>query len=155
MKSTFELRSAFDRLLQGLPEQTRQELSIEYGFASPLHGLIDVVIRREGQCMALGRFRPVSEELPSDFAERFRLAMGYPDDTWYLFDFNGENMVINDLSLSDPTDDFASCPEHGLRRLMMIPDEWHAEQKKFREMKQFLEDVRDLIDKESLNNPVN
>ena len=155
MKSTFELRSAFDRLLQELPEQIRQELSIEYGFASPLHGLIDVVIRKGGQCMALGRFRPVAEELPSDFAERFRLAMGYPDDTWYLFDYDGDNMVINDLSTSDPVDEFADCPEEGLRRLIMVPDEWHAEQKKFREMKQFLEAVRDLIDEETFNNPVN
>jgi hypothetical protein len=37
----------------------------------------------------------------------------------------------------------------------MVSDEWHAEQKKFREMKHFLEAVRDLIDEETFNNPVN
>jgi hypothetical protein len=105
--------------------------------------------------MAIGRFRPVSEEGSSDFAERFRLAMGYPDDTWYLFDFDGQNMVINDLSLSDTMDEFPSTPDEGLRRLITTPDEWHADQKKFQEMKQFLEAVRDLIDEEALNNPVN
>lgn len=155
MKSTFELRSHFDRLLLELPQQTREELSIDYGHCSPLHGLIDVVIRRGDQCMALGRFRPVSAENPSNFAERFRLAMGYPDDTWYLFDFDGENMVINDLSLSDPLDEHLSSPEVGLRRLIMLPNEWHAEQKKFEDMKRFLEAMRDLIDEEAINNPVN
>ena len=155
MKTTFEMRSLFDRLLKNLPQQTRQELILNYEYQSMLHGPIDVVIRRGDQCMAIGRFRPVSEEGSSDFAERFRLAMGYPDDTWYLFDFDGQNMVINDLSLSDPLDEFPSTPDEGLRRLITSPDEWHADQKKFQEMKQFLEAVRDLIDEEALNNPVN
>jgi hypothetical protein len=155
MKTTFELRSLFDQLLMDLPPQTRSELSIEYGFYSPLHGSIDVVIRRGDQCMALGRFRRVSEENPSYFGDRFKLAMGYPEDTWYLFDFDGENMVINDLSLSDPADEFPAYPEEGLRRLITIPEEWHAEQKKFQDMKNFLEAMRDLIDEEALNNPVN
>lgn len=155
MKSTFELRSKFDCLLQELPEQTRQELSIEYGFASPLHGLIDVVIKKGGQCMALGRFHPVAAADPSGFSDRFRIAMGYPDDTWYLFDFDGENMVINDLSLNDPEDEYPESPEQGIRRLATTPEEWQAEEKKFQEMKQFLEAVRDLIDEETLNEPVN
>ena len=155
MKTTFEMRSLFDRLLENLPQQARQELIINYGYQSMLHGPIDVVIRRGDQCMAIGRFRPVSEEGSSDFAERFRLAMGYPDDTWYLFDFDGQNMVINDLSLSDPLDEFPCTPDEGLCRLITTPYEWHADQKKFHEMKQFLEAVRDLIDEEAFNNPVN
>ena len=64
-------------------------------------------------------------------------------------------MVINDLSLSEPIDELPSTPEEGLRRLITIPEEWHADQKKFQEMKQFLEAVRHLIDEESLNNSVN
>ncbi|MFN5803801.1 MAG: hypothetical protein ACK420_00575 [Sphingomonadales bacterium] len=60
-KSAHARYHIIDRLLQELPEQSRQELSIEYGFASPLHGLIDVVIRKGGQCMALRRFRPVAD----------------------------------------------------------------------------------------------
>ena len=155
MITTFEMRSLFDRLLKNLPQQTRKELTINYDYQSMLQGPIDVVIRRGDQCMAIGRFRPVSEEGSSDFAERFRLAMGYPDDTWYLFDYDGQNMVINDLSLSDPLDEFPSTPDEGLRRLITTPDEWHADQRKFQEMKQFLEAVRDLIDEEALNNPVN
>ena len=155
MKSTFEIRSAFDRLLNELSQQTRKELSISYGYNSPLHGMIDVVIRKNGQCMAVGRFKKVDEEGHSDFAERFRIAMGYPDDTWYLFGYDGKKMVINDLSLSDPIDDFPSCAEEGLRRLIMLPEEWHAEQKKLQDMKNFLEAMRDLIDEEALSNPVN
>lgn len=155
MKSTFEIRSAFDRLLEGLPQYLRQEITVSYGYNSPLHGIIDVVIRKNDQCMAIGRFRKVNEEGPSDFSERFRLAMGYPDDTWYLFDYDGDSMVINDLSLSDPQDEFPICPEEGLRRFILLPDEWYAEQKKFQDMKNFLEAMRDLLNEESLNNPVN
>jgi len=155
MKTTFEIRSLFDKLIQELPEKTRQELSVRYNYSSILHGTIDVIIERGNQCMALGRFRTVSEESPSDFSERFRQAMGYPDDTWYLFDYDGKNMVINDLSLSEPVDEFPATPEEGLRRLITTPDEWHSDQKKFQEMKQFLEAVRHLIDEESLNNSVN
>jgi maltodextrin utilization protein YvdJ len=155
MKTTFEIRSLFDKLIQELPEKTRQELSVRYNYSSILHGTIDVIIERGNQCMALGRFRTVSEESPSDFCERFRQAMGYPDDTWYLFDYDGKNMVINDLSLSEPVDEFPATLEEGLRRLITTPDEWHADQKKFQEMKQFLEAVRHLIDEESLNNSVN
>jgi hypothetical protein len=66
MQSTFELRSRFDRLLSALPQNIRTELSVEYFHCSTLYGLTDVVIRRNGQCMALGRFRIVSAELPSE-----------------------------------------------------------------------------------------
>ena len=120
MKTTFEIRSLFDKLIQELPEKTRQELSVRYNYSSILHGTIDVIIERGNQCMALGRFRTVSEESPSDFCERFRQAMGYPDDTWYLFDYDGKNMVINDLSLSEPVDEFPATPEEGLRRLIFV-----------------------------------
>ncbi|MEY4586752.1 MAG: hypothetical protein RIT05_1170 [Bacteroidota bacterium] len=155
MKSTFELRSDFDRLLLALPESARQEISVDYGFCSPLHGHIDVVIRRGDQCMALGRFRPVSQEGPCNFSERFRLAMAYPDDTWYLFDYDGDSMLLNDLSLSDPMEELPDSPAEGLSRLVTIPAEWHAEQKKFQDMKNFLEAMRDLVDEEAFNNPVN
>lgn len=154
MQSTFELRSQFDRLLSALPEEIRKELSVEYFHCSPLHGVIDVIITRGEQCMALGRFRPVSEESPSDFAARFRMAMGYPDDTWYLFDFDGERIVLNDLSLDEPEDDFVSSLETGARRLCMLPSEWREEQQTLDDMKRFLEAMRFLIDEETLLNPV-
>ena len=155
MKTTFEIRSLFDSMLKDLSGLIKEGITIRYNYSSALHGTIDVIIQRGNQCMALGRFRTVSEDSPSDFSERFRLAMGYPEDTWYLFDYDGKNMVINDLSLSEPTDEFPSCPQEGLRRLITTPEEWHADQKKFQEMKQFLEAVRHLIDEESLNNSVN
>ena len=59
------------------------------------------------------------------------------------------------LFRSDPQDEFPICPEEGLRRFILLPDEWHAEQKKFQDMKNFLEAMRDLLNEESLNNPVN
>jgi hypothetical protein len=155
MKTTFEIRSLFDSMAKELSGLIKEEVTIRYNYSSVLHGTIDVIIQRGNQCMALGRFRTVSEDSPSDFSERFRLAMGYPEDTWYLFDYDGKNMVINDLSLSEPVDEFQNSPEEGLRRLITTPDEWHADQKKFQEMKQFLEAMRHLIDEETLNNPVN
>lgn len=155
MKTTFEIRSLFDSMAKELSGLIKEEVTIRYNYSSVLHGTIDVIIQRGNQCMALGRFRTVTEDSPSDFSERFRLAMGYPEDTWYLFDYDGKNMVINDLSLSEPVDEFQNSPEEGLRRLISTPDEWHADQNKFQEMKQFLEAMRHLIDEESFNNPVN
>lgn len=154
MKSTSELRSMLDRLSLGLPEPIRADLTIEYGHCSTIHGVIDVVIRRGEQCMALGRFRPVSDQEASQFADRFRMAMGYPDDTWYLFDFDGEQMLINDLSLDDPEDDLIDSLESGLRRLCTLPAEWREEQKTLDDMKHFLEAMRDLIHEEAIHNPV-
>ena len=145
MLSTSELRSMFDRLLLELPESLRAELRIQYGYCNPLHGLIDVVIMRGDQCMALGRFRPVSEDAPSYFSERFRMAMGYPADTWYLFDFDGERIVFNDLSLEDPLDEFSAATVSNLRRLCTRPAEWKEEEKTLEEMKRFLEAMRFLI----------
>jgi len=154
MLSTSDLRSMLDRLLLVLPVSLRSDLSIRYGHCSTLHGVIDVVITRGDQCMALGRFRPVSETAPSCFGDRFRMAMGYPTDTWYLFDFDGTRMVINDLSVEDPEDLFTDSPEDGLRRLCTVPAEWREEQNTLEDMKRFLEAMRYLIDEESILNPV-
>ena len=153
MLSTFELRSQFDRLLSSLPENIRMELSVTYFHCSTLHGITDVVIHRNGQCMALGRFRPVSEEPPSEFAARFQMAMGYPEDTWYLFDFDGERLVINDLSFDEPQDDFYTDLEQGVGRLTTLPALWRKEQKTLQEMRLFLESMRHLIDEEAILNP--
>ena len=154
MQSTFDLRSRFDRLLSALPQNIRTELSVEYFHCSTLYGLTDVVIRRNGQCMALGRFRMVSAELPSDFGARFKTAMGYPDDTWYLFDFDGERIVVNDLSLDDPQDDFYDDPTEAVNRLITLPALWRKEQKTLQEMKLFLEAMRHLIDEEAIEQSV-
>jgi len=154
MLSTSELRSMLDRLALALPPSLRADISIRYAHCSPLHGVIDVVIMRGDQCMGLGRFRPVSEEAPCSFGERFRMAMGYPADTWYLFDFDGERLVINDLSLDDPQDEFTDSLENGLRRLCTLPAVWKEEQQTLDEMKRFLESMRYLIDEEVFLNPV-
>lgn len=154
MLSTSEWRSQLDRLLLELPESFRADLSIQFGYCSPLHGVIDVVISRGDQCMALGRFRPVSENGPGAFGDRFRMAMGYPADTWYLFDFDGERLVINDLSLTDPMDEFPDSIENGFRRLCTLPADWREEQKTLGDMKRFLEAMRYLIDEEAILNPV-
>jgi hypothetical protein len=154
MLNTTELRSTFDRLLLELPESLRSDVTIRYDHYSPLHGLIDVVITRGDQCMALGRFRSVSKDTPSGFSDRFRMAMGYPADTWYLFDFDGTHLVINDLSLTDPEDEFSSSAETGFRRLCSTPEEWKQEQKTFDDMKRFLDAMRYLIDEEAITNHV-
>ena len=145
MLSTSELRSMFDRLLLELPESLRAELRIQYGYCNPLHGLIDVVIMRGDQCMALGRFRPVSEDAPSDFSDRFQMAMGYPADTWYLFDFDGERIVLNDLSMDDPEDEYSEATVSTLCRICTRPAEWKEEEKTLGEMKRFLEAQNLLI----------
>jgi hypothetical protein len=154
MLNTAELRSTFDRLLLELPESFRSDVSIRYGYCSPLHGVIDVVITRGDQCMALGRFRPVSAEAPSGFSDRFTMAMGYPADTWYLFDFDGTRLVINDLSLTDPEDEFSTSVETDFRRLCSTPTEWKEGQKKFEDMKRFLDSLRYLINEEAITNHV-
>lgn len=137
MVNTSALRSMLDRLLLELPESFRADLYLKYGHCSLLHGHIDVVIMRGDQCMALGRFRPVSEQAPSQFSERFWMAMGYPAGTWYLFDFDGERLVLNDLSLDDPEDEFTECAATGLRRLCTLPSKWKEDQKTLEDMKRF------------------
>ncbi|MBM3431682.1 MAG: hypothetical protein FJX92_01595 [Bacteroidetes bacterium] len=154
MLSTSECRSQLDRFLCALPVALRKDLTIEYAHCSTLHGVINVVIARGDQCMALGRFRAVSEKEPSAFVNRFRMAMGYPADTWYLFDFDGERMVINDLSLTDPLDVFTDSARAGFRRLCTLPSEWKEEQKTLNDMKQFLEAMRYLIDEEAIHQTI-
>lgn len=154
MLNTAELRSMIDRHIGELPESMRSEITIRYGHCSPLHGAIDIVITRGGQCMALGRLRPVVEGAPSGFADLFRMAMGYPADTWYLFDFDGKNLIINDLSLSDPVDEFTNEVASGFKRLCSTPTEWKEEQKMFEDMKRFLDAMRYLVEEEAISNPV-
>jgi hypothetical protein len=83
------------------------------------------------------------------------MAMGYPEDTWYLFDFDGERIVVNDLSLEEPQDDFYTDIEQALGRLTTLPTLWRKEQKTVQEMKMFLESMRHLIEEETFLNPVN
>jgi hypothetical protein len=74
----------------------KSKFEFRYGFASKLHRLIDVVIGKGDQSMALGRFGR---------------AMSYPIDACYLLDYYGGNMVITNLSTSDPEGKFIECHE--------------------------------------------
>lgn len=154
MKSILEIRSALDRLSSVLPESIKRDLILDYSLHNTLHGIIDVVIKRGNQCMAIGRFCPVSEKNSNGFSLRFNIAMGYPNATWYLFDYDGERMLINDLSREEPLDEYPESIESGFRRLCTLPAEWRAEQSTLEDMKRYLEAVRYLIDEQALENNV-
>ena len=59
---------------------------------------------------------------------------------------DGEKLVINDLSNHKYEDDFPATLESGIRKLLMTPQEFLAEQKTINDMKRFLD---------ALNNDVN
>jgi hypothetical protein len=156
MISTEQLRSQVERLVNGLGLPAESNLEIRFFDREVPRILADVAIYLGDECMALGRFSPVkvNDISGEDFTQRFCMAMSYPEDAWYLFDFDGEKMVINDLSLTDPINDHPPTLESGFRRLTTLPSEWQAEQKKLDEMLRFVESMRYLIDEEAINNPV-
>jgi hypothetical protein len=156
MISTEQLRSQVERLVNGLGLPAESNLELRFFDREVPRVRADVAIYLGNECMALGRFCPVRElDITSeDFTQRFCMAMSYPEDAWYLFDFDGEKMVVNDLSLTDPINDHPPTLESGFRRLTTLPSEWHAEQKKLDEMLRFVESMRYLIDEEAINNPV-
>ena len=156
MISTRQLRSQIERLVNGLGLPAESNLEIRFFDREVPRIRADVALYLGEECMALGRFCPVKEcdITGEDFTQRFCMAMSYPEDAWYLFDFDGEKMVINDLSHSDPINDHPSSLESGFRRLLMNTTDWHAEQKKLDEMLRFVEAMRCLIDDEAIHNPV-
>jgi hypothetical protein len=156
MISTRQLRSQVERLVNGLGLPAESNLEIRFFDREVPRILADVAIYLGDECMALGRFCPVKELdiTGEDFTQRFCMAMSYPEDTWYLFDFDGEKMVVNDLSLTDPINDHPPTLESGFRRLTTLPSEWQAEQKKLDEMLRFVECMRFLVDEDAINNPV-
>ncbi len=156
MISTRQLRSQIERLVNGLGFPAESNLEIRFFDREVPRIQADVALYLGDECMALGRFCPVKELdiTGEDFTQRFCMAMSYPEDAWYLFDFDGEKMVVNDLSLTDPINDHPPSLESGFRRLTTLPSEWHAEQKKLDEMLGFVESMRYLIDEEAINNPV-
>ena len=139
MDNSKELQRVLGELLAALPEEARAGISIQYGFQTPINGPVDVVIHRNDEFMALGRFRTVNQQAGSGFSARFQLAMGYPDDCWYLFDFDGERMVLNDLSYDHPVDEYPESAVVGISRLLMRPEEWKSKEKKFQDMKLFID----------------
>jgi len=148
MVNTKELQSKFTELLGTLPEEAKAGISIQYEIETPLSGPIDVIIYRNDECMALGRFRSVIEKGTAGFPARYKLAMGFPEDCWYLFDYDGERMVLNDLTNDHPVDE---CPESaaaGLSHLLMHPEEWKNTQKKFRDMKSFVDALQKEVNKD-------
>lgn len=156
MIPTEQLRSQVERLVNGLGLPAESNLEIRFFDREVPRILADVAIYLGEECMALGRFCPVKELdiTGEDFTQRFCMAMSYPEDAWYLFDFDGEKIVINDLSLTDPINDHPSALESGFKRLLTQPSVWHAEQKKLDEMLRFVECMRFLIDEDAINNPV-
>jgi hypothetical protein len=156
MISTEQLRSQVERLVNGLGLPAESNLELRFFDREVPRVRADVAIYLGNECMALGRFCPVRElDITSeDFTQRFCMAMSYPEDAWYLFDFDGEKMVVNDLSLTDPINDHPPTLESGFRRLTTLPSEWQAEQKKLDEMLRFVECMRFLIDEDAINNPV-
>ena len=156
MISTEQLRSQVERLVNGLGLPAESNLEIRFFDREVPRVRADVALYLSEERMALGRFCPVKEHdiTGEDFTQRFCMAMSYPEDAWYLFDFDGEKMVVNDLSLTDPINDHPPTLESGFRRLTTLPAEWQAEQKKLDEMFRFVECMRFLIDEDAINNPV-
>ena len=93
--------SCVHKLTYLIKQRMNSTFEFRYGFDSKLHRLIDVVIGKGDQCMALGRFGR---------------AMSYPDEACYLLDYYGDNMVITNLSISDPEGKFIECQEEEPRR---------------------------------------
>ena len=147
MEKTKEIQRIFNEVLGSLPEEARAGVSIQYGYSTPF-GTVDVVIHRNGECMALGRFRAVSKQAGSDFVSLYKLAMGFPEECWYYFDFDGERMVLNDLSLSHALDEYPESAAAGISRLLMHPEEWKSNEKKLLDMKRFVDLLHKAVDGE-------
>jgi hypothetical protein len=156
MLSTIELRAQLEQMLNDLGFEPDAKPQIRFLDHHLPNILMDVAIYLDGECLALGRFHPVKQWdiTGEDFTQRFCAAMSYPDDAWYLFDFDGERMVINDLSLKEPVNDHPDSLASGMRRLTMLPAKWREEQKKLDEMLRFVESMRYLLAEEAISNPV-
>ena len=154
------LQNKFIQAINELPDELKTDLIIQFDQGKPMYGMIDVVIYKGDQCMALGKFQPIIKmENPyknnQDFSVRFNMAMGYHTEPWYLFGFNGDALVINDMSQSTPEDSYPDNLGSGLRRLCTLPKQWHAEQQTLKDMRRYLDALYDLLNEEAINNNVN
>lgn len=154
-----EIQKVLNNVLAEMPADLREGLKVEFDLHQPLHGTIDVVFSKGKECLAMGKFQDVREhtnrtEREQDFMGRFKMAMGYFTEPWYLFGFDGEKLVINDLSNHDYKDEFPNSLQMGIRRLLMLPEKWKAEQKTIDDMLRYIEAIKDMIDEEGFNNNV-
>ena len=141
MADKLQLRSEFDRYLKKLSASSYPELSVQYDYPSRFGDTIDVVLSIGDTIMALGRFCPPAGNKKGGVGtlERLRLATLFPEDVWYVFDFDGTRIVINDLSDTTANDACPATIEEGLNRLCTLPLEWKEMEDTVMKMKRFLE----------------
>lgn len=139
MADKLQLRSEFDRYLKKLSASAFPELSVQYDHPTRFGDTIDVVLSIGDTFMALGRFCPTTVNKKGGTLDRLRLATLFPEDVWYIFDFDGTHIVINDLSDTTPNDEYPATVEEGLNRLCTLPLEWKEMQDTAMKMKRFLE----------------
>ena len=159
MLSKQELQTAFNKVLSEMPRKYLESVTVEFDRHQPLHGTIDVIISRGKICLAMGKFQEVKRhnnttEREADFVGRFKMAMGYFTEPWYLFGFDGENLVINDLSVHTYADEYPETIWLGIKRLIMLPEEWREEQETIADMQRYLNTLRTMIDEDSSTNNV-
>lgn len=155
-----QLVEKFESQLKLLPESFKENLRIEINIGNSLHGFIDIVLYNGEDCMALGFFQESVKanditEKKKQFSIRFNRAMGFHTEPWYLFGFDGNDLVINDLSFFNTTDEYPTSLDAGIRRICTLPKKWHAERKILDDMQRYLEAIRDMINEESLTKNVN
>lgn len=127
MNNKNDILKCFEKAMQALPQALLAETNIQFDYHNPIHGDIDVILFRNGACIALGRFCAVDNQKKGVFSDRFKMAMGYPGEPWYLFDFDGNTIVFNDLSYNVPVDEKSNDIERTLRRLLTLPVEWRTQ----------------------------
>lgn len=104
MRTKKEIQQIFQTLYLQLPGIFRLQTQIIYDVENTAHGTIDVVLVKDGECMAIGRFREL-ENKQEAFVNRFNLAMGFEGEPWFLFDFDGEKIAYNDLNVTIPQEE--------------------------------------------------
>ena len=67
---------------------------------------------------------------------------------WYLFEFDGTNLLIYDLSEDQPMAEISSDLIMGIRRLCTLPDVWKSQQTQLASMQRYVHTLLALVNEE-------
>lgn len=148
-----QLQPIFSRLFAGLSPDRQKEIRIIFDAGHPLREKTDLLLYMGDTLMAAGSWshriagrseRTNQEKLSTQCAR----LMALETMPWYLFEFDGTNLLIYDLSEDQPMAEISSDLIMGIRRLCTVPDVWKSQQTQLASMQRYVHTLLALVNEE-------
>lgn len=148
-----QLQPMFHRLLSGLSPERQQSIRIVYDAGHPLREKTDLLIYVGNTLMAAGNWSPfIAGRLSTIHDEAFTSycskLMSLESIPWYLFEFDGEHLLIYDLSEEEPRAIITADLIRGIRQLCTVPTDWKNQQHEFTARQQYVQTLLSLLREE-------